>query len=188
MLRVGLTGGLASGKSFVARVLETELGCPVLSADKVGHEVIAHEARAAIEAEFGTVDRRELAAVVFADPARLQKLNSLVYPHIFARQEAWFAAQTAAVAVVEAAVMIEAGSHRRYDKLIVTVCSEEQQIARALARGGATEAEIRQRLARQMPLEEKRKFADYVIDTSGTEAWTREQTIQVYTQLLALAA
>ena len=185
--QISATSGSASGKSFVAKVLEAE-GCPVLSADRVGHEVLVNEASAEVLEAFGTLDRKALAAIVFADPAELRRLNALLYPHIFARQEAWFASLSAPVAVVEAAVMIEAGSHVRYDKIILTMCTEAQQVARALARGGSTEHDVRQRLSRQLPLEEKRKFADYVIDTSGTEAWTREQTIRVYTELLALAA
>lgn len=190
MLRVGLTGGLASGKSFVANIFAGELAVPVLNADKVGHEALANEAREEVLRVFGTVERPALAQAVFGNPAKLAQLNAILHPRIFARQEAWFAQHAnAPYAIVEAAVLLESGGRQRYEKIILTACTEAQQIQRALARSPhATESEIRQRIARQMPLEEKRKFADYVIDTSGTETWTREQTIRVHTALSALAA
>lgn len=196
MLKVGLTGGLATGKSFVGQAL-VDLGCHLLQADRLGHAVLAPtgEAYQGVVAEFGpailnpdgTIARSRLGEIVFADPARLARLNELVHPHVFARQEAWFAELAArdphAIAVVEAAIMIESGSYRRYHCLILTVCREDLQIARAMARDSLTEDQIRTRLARQLPETEKRKYADYVIDTSGTPADTLEQTAQVFAQL-----
>ena len=192
MLRVGLTGGLATGKSLVGDAL-VSLGCHLLQADQVGHAVLAPdgEAYAAVIAQFGTgivdpggvIDRKRLAGIVFGDPAQLTRLNALVHPAVFARQEAWFAEIAArepkAVAIVEAAIMVETGSFRRYDRIILTVCREEQQIARAMARDGLTEVQVRERIARQLPESEKRKKANYVIDTSGTLDQTLEQTAQV---------
>lgn len=192
MLRVGLTGGYATGKSFVGRAL-VKMGCHLLEADQVGHAVLAPdgEAYAAVIAEFGpsivepdgTIARKRLAAIVFSDPARLAKLNALVHPAVFARQEVWFTEIAAldphAVAIVEAAIMVETGSFRRYDRLILTVCSEAMQIARGMARDGLTEEQVRERLARQMPEAEKRKKANYVIDTSGTQEETLAQTAEV---------
>ena len=192
MLRVGLTGGLATGKSLVGNAL-VNLGCHLLQADQVGHAVLAPdgEAYAAVIAGFGqgivdpdgTINRKRLAEIVFSDPAQLTRLNALVHPAVFARQEAWFAEIAAqepkAVAVIEAAIMVETGSFRRYDRIILTVCREEQQIARAMARDGLTEAQVRERLARQLPESEKRKKANYVIDTSGPLEETLEQTAQV---------
>lgn len=192
MLRVGLTGGLATGKSLVGDAL-VNLGCHLLQADQVGHAVLAPdgEAYAAVIAQFGSgivdpdgvINRKRLAEIVFGDPAQLTRLNALVHPAVFARQEAWFAEIAArepkAVAIVEAAIMVETGSFRRYDRIILTVCREVQQIARAMARDGLTEVQVRERIARQLPESEKRKKANYVIDTSGTLDQTLEQTAQV---------
>jgi len=196
MLRVGLTGGLATGKSFVGHALVAH-GCHLLQADAVGHAVLAPdgEAYGPVIAEFGpgivepdgSIARKRLGEIVFRDPAQLAKLNALVHPAVFARQEAWFAAiaeqDPHAIAVVEAAIMIESGSYRRYEQLILTVCREDLQIARAMARDGLSEAQVRDRLARQMPESEKRKYAHYVIDTSGTPEETLEQTARVCAQL-----
>lgn len=193
MLRVGLTGGFATGKSFVGRTL-VDLGCHLLQADQVGYAVLAPdgEAYAAVIAEFGrdivgtdgAIARKRLGEIVFAHPEKLAKLNALVHPAVFARQEAWFAQLPPhAIAVVEAAIMIETGSYRRYDRLILTVCRPELQIARAMERDSLTEAQVRERLARQMPESEKRKYAHYVIDTSGAPKETLEQTAQVCAQL-----
>ena len=193
MLRAGLTGGFATGKSFVGRAL-VDLGCHLLQADQVGHAVLAPdgEAYAAVIAEFGrgivdpngSIARKRLGEIVFAHPEKLARLNALVHPAVFARQEAWFAQLPRdAIAVVEAAIMIEAGSYRRYDRIILTVCRPELQIARAMERDSLTEAQVRERLARQMPESEKRKYAHYVIDTSGTRKETLEQTARVCAQL-----
>jgi dephospho-CoA kinase len=192
MLRVGLTGGFATGKSFVGRAL-VDLGCYLLQADAVGHAVLAPdgEAYAAVIAEFGqgivdpdgSIARKRLGEIVFRDPAQLARLNALVHPAVFARQEAWFAEiaklDPEAIAIVEAAIMIETGSYRRYQRLILTVCREDIQIARAMERDHLTEGQVRDRLARQMPENEKRRYADYIIDTSGTPGETLEQTAKV---------
>ena len=196
MLKVGLTGGLASGKTFVARLLE-ELGCHLLQADRLGHEVLrpGGEAREDVIGEFGPgilagngeIDRKALGALVFADPARLKALNALVHPHVFRRREEWFRAlagrEPAAIGVVEAAIMIESGSYKRYDKLILAACPAELQIARYREREGASEDEARARLSHQMPLSEKRKYADYIVDTSGSEEETGRQVRVIYRRL-----
>lgn len=201
MLRVGLTGGLASGKSFVAQALG-ELGCHLIHADELGHQVLLPGAEAydAAVNEFGNgildhdgrIDRRHLAALVFTDPERLQKLNSFVHPAVFAREERAMAEIVArdprAIVVVEAAILVETGSYRRFDRLIVVVCSQETQIQRAMKRDSATREEVMARLARQLPLEEKIRVADYVIDTSGTKEETLKQTRDVYNSLRGLEA
>ena len=201
MLKVGLTGGLASGKTFVAGKFE-ELGCAVISADRLGHEVLRREGEAFgdVVAEFGEeilgddgeVKREALGKIVFADAAKLKKLNSLVHPHIFQKQEELFAEierrDPKAVVVSEAAIMIESGSYIRYDRIMLTVCTPELQIQRYREREGASEDDARARLARQMPLEEKRKYADYVIDTSGTKRETESQVREIHQQLLREAA
>ncbi len=200
-MRVGLTGGLASGKTFVGEVLE-QLGCHLIHADLLGHEALAPGggAYAATVLEFGesilksdgSVDRRRLGAIVFAEPDRLAKLNSFVHPVVFRREEQLLAelerAHPDGIAVVEAAIMIEGGSYKRYDKLIVAVCSREMQIERAMKRDALTREEVEQRLARQMPLSEKVRFADYLVDTSGSKDETRARVRHVYDALRALAA
>ena len=199
MLRVGLTGGLASGKSFVGRAL-ADLGCLLIRADELGHQVLepAGEAYDGAVREFGpgilnadgTIDRRKLAALVFHDPAQLAKLNALVHPPVQARErrlmDEYAAAHPRGIAVVEAAILVETGSYRDYAKLIVAVCGEEQQIERAMSRDGMTREQVLDRLSRQMPLAEKIKYADYVIDTSGAKENTLAQTRAVHQALLAL--
>jgi dephospho-CoA kinase len=194
MLRVGLTGGLACGKSFVGQAL-ANCGCFVIQADDLGHAVLAPggEAYEAVIRELGAevlpdgqIDRRKLAARVFGDREALERLNALVHPPVIAREEkmiAEFAAhEPKGIAIVEGAILIETGSYRRFDRLIVVSCREEQQVERAMHRG-ATEAEARARLSRQMPLAEKRKLADFVIDTSGDKQDTIRQTCAVYAEL-----
>lgn len=199
MLRVGLTGGLATGKSFVGRILE-DLGCRLLKADALGHEAIEPGGPAfeSVLAEFGRemldetghIDRRKLAGEVFDKPDRLAALNAIIHPVVIAREEEWMrhveAAGPHTIAIVEAAILIETGSHKRFDKLVLTVCSREQQIERAMKRDKLTREEVLSRLERQMPLDEKRKFADFVIDTSGEKAATERQVEQLYAALQRL--
>jgi len=200
MLKVGLTGGLASGKSFVGAALE-DLGCKLIQADELGHEVLMPDgaAYAAVVREFGPgildedgeIDRKRLAIEVFANKERLQKLNSLVHPEVRKRTDElmaeYFAADPDAIVVVEAAIHVETGGYKRFDKLIVVVCTVEQQIARAIQRDGSSRAQALASLASQMPLEEKRKYADYVIDTSGAKEETLRQVEKVYQSLRSLS-
>ena len=193
MLRVGLTGGLACGKTFVGEALAS-YGCLLIQADELGHAALepGGEAYGPVVAEFGRgildaedlIDRRRLASEVFGDPARLATLNSLVHPSVV-RQEEKLMAEFAAgnpkgVAVVEAAILIETGSYRRFDRLILVTCDAETQLRRAMKRYGAAEAEVRARIERQMPAAEKRKYADFVIDTSGAKEETLRQTRAAY--------
>jgi dephospho-CoA kinase len=196
MLRVGLTGGLASGKSFVGRTFQ-QFGCYLVRADDLGHEVLkpGGEAYEATVREFGrdilqpdgVIDRRALAAKVFGEPDNLEKLNRLVHPPVRARirklLDAYERENPDGIAIVEAAILVETGSYRDYAKLIVAVCRPEQQIERAMARDGMTREQALERLKRQMPLEEKIKYADYVIDTSGSKENTVAQTRAVYEAL-----
>ena len=201
MLRVGLTGGLASGKSFVGHAL-AELGCHLIEADELGHQVLMPGAEAydAVVNEFGDeildedryIIRRKLGALVWDRPERLAKLNSIVHPAVIARQGRIIAkiAQTdpAAIIVVEAAILVETGSYRRFDRLIVVVCTVEQQVERAMKRGAYSKEEVLARLHRQLPLEDKVRVADYVIDTSGAKEHTLEQVKSVYESLRSLSA
>jgi len=196
MLKVGLTGGLACGKSFVGETLAS-FGCLLIQADELGHAVLAPggEAYDDVVREFGRgildaegrIDRRALAALVFRSPDRLARLNGLVHPPVFRREDqlmAEFAAREPhGIAVVEAAILIETGSYKHYDRVILVTCREEQQVERALRREGSVEGDVRARLSRQMPLEEKRKFADFVIDTSGQKEDTVRQTRAVFEAL-----
>ena len=198
MLRVGLTGGLASGKSFVGQALE-RLGCHLIQADELGHEVllpgaeaydaVVHEFGNAILEPDGTIDRQKLAAEVFDRPERLAALNRLVHPHVIRREERLMREVSErdpdAIVVMEAAILIETGSHERFDKVILAVCSREQQIERAMERG-LTREETLARLDRQMPLEAKRKHADYVVDTSGTKQDTLRQVNETYRALASV--
>jgi len=196
MLKVGLTGGLACGKSFVGEALAS-YGCLLIQADELGHEVLEPGGKAygAVVREFGReiltadghIDRAQLAARVFGDPERLARLNSLVHPPVLRREEELIAQfgvrEPNGIAVVEAAILIETGSYKRFDRMILVTCREEQQLERALRREGAREADVRARLSRQMPLAEKRKYVDFVIDTSGEKENTLRQTRAVYESL-----
>jgi dephospho-CoA kinase len=196
MLKVGLTGGLACGKSYVGEVL-AGCGCLVIQADELGHAVLAPDGEAydKVVREFGSVildsegriDRRALAAQVFSEPGRLATLNSLVHPSVFQREDQLIAEYAArepkGIAVVEAAIMIETGSYRRYQQIVLVICREDQQVERALRREGSTEVDVRARMSRQMPLEEKRKYAHFVIDTSGEKEDTVRQTRAVFQEL-----
>jgi dephospho-CoA kinase len=197
MLRVGLTGGLASGKSFVGRGL-AELGCLLIQADELGRQVeepggeayddIVREFGRDILQEDGRIDRRRLGAIVFQDPERLKLLNALVHPPVQQRRlkiEQDFAqSRPHGIAVTEAAILIETGSYRDYDRLIVATCRPDQQVERAMARDHLTREEVLDRMRRQMPLNEKLGYADYVIDTSGAKENTLAQTRAVYEALL----
>ncbi|MGA2149218.1 MAG: dephospho-CoA kinase [Bryobacteraceae bacterium] len=196
MLKVGLTGGLASGKTFVGEEL-ARLGCLLIQADELGHEVLSPggEAYAAVVAEFGAeilsaeggIDRGRLAAEVFRTPERLARLNALVHPPVLEREEELMARfrqdRPDGIAIVEAAILIEAGRYKDFDRMILVYCRPEQQLERALRRPGATEADVRARLARQMPLEEKKKYANFAIDTSGDKEDTLRQTRAVWEAL-----
>jgi dephospho-CoA kinase len=199
MLRVGLTGGLASGKSFVGRAL-AGLGCFLIQADELGHQVIepGGEAYEGVVALFGReilnagakIDRRRLASLVFADPEKLAQLNALVHPPVKARERALAAGfareHPDGIAVTEAAILVETGSYKDYGRLIVAVCRPEQQVERAMERDGASREEVLDRLRRQMPLDDKVKHADFVIDTSGSKDNTLQQVRTVYDELRGL--
>ena len=201
MLLVGLTGGLASGKTFVGHAL-AELGCHLIEADALGHQVLLPGAEAydAVVNEFGEeildedryIVRRKLGALVWDNPERLAKLNSIVHPAVIAREQQMMSEfgkrDPAAIVVVEAAILVETGSYRRFDRLIVVVCTFEQQVERAMKRVAYSKEEVLARLRRQLPLEEKVRVADYVIDTSGTKENTVDQVKTVYESLRSLSA
>ena len=200
MLRVGLTGSIGVGKSFVAGVLQ-ELGCHVVDADLTAREVVMPGAPGldAVVAGFGagvlrddgTLDRPKLGAIVFPDREKREQLNSILHPFIIARQDEvlreWELGDPSGIGVIDAALMIESGGYQRFDKLIVVHCRPEVQLERLMTRDDLSEAEARQRIAAQMSQEEKCKFADYLIDTSDGFAATRHRTEEVLVQLRELA-
>jgi dephospho-CoA kinase len=201
MLKVGLTGGLACGKSFVGEAL-AGFGCLLIQADELGHQVLApggeaydevvHEFGREILTETAEIDRRALAARVFGTPGRLERLNAIVHPPVVRRENELIARFQAVapdgIAVVEAAILIETGSYKRFDRIILVTCREEQQIERAMRRPGAGREDILARIGRQMPLDEKRKYADFVIDTSGEKEDTLRQTRAVFDALRQAAS
>jgi dephospho-CoA kinase len=193
MLKVGLTGGIASGKSTVSAMFK-ELGCSVLDSDAITHELFqpGNAVNAAVAKAFGSgvvatdgsINRKVLGEIVFKDPELRQKLNSLVHPAIKARQAEFLATAGArdphAIGIVEAALMVEAGTYADYDKLIVVTCRPEIQRERLRQRSGLSGEQIESRIASQMPMEEKIKFADFVIDNSEDAEATRRQVADIY--------
>jgi dephospho-CoA kinase len=195
MLRLGLTGGIASGKSAVAAMLR-EMGFAVLDADSLAHKLIEpgqpaygevlQEFGQAVIAPDGRVDRAKLSAVVFADRARLDRLNAIVHPRVakvvFRQFEEWERGGTRDAAFVEAALLIESGIHKNLGGLVVAWCEPQQQLERLLARG-LSEAEARRRIAAQLPVEEKLRLATEKIDCSGSLVETRRQVQALATKL-----
>jgi dephospho-CoA kinase len=196
MLRVGLTGSIAVGKSFVTSVF-AELGCHVLDADQTAREVVmpGAEGLKAVVQEFGedvlapdgTLDRARMASIVFAAEEKRQRLNFLLHPFIIARQNEilreWDREDPNGIGIVDAALMIESGGYKRFDKLIVVHCRPEVQLERLMQRSKLTLAEAQQRIASQMPQEEKQRYADYLIDTSDGFEPTKQRTVEVYKEL-----
>ncbi len=200
MLRVGLTGSIAVGKSYVTSVF-AELGCHVLDADQTAREVVLPGSpglesvaktfgREILNAD-GSLNRQRLGAIVFADETKRQNLNGLLHPFIIARQDeimrAWEQEDPNGIGIVDAALMIESGGYRRFDKLIVVHCRPEVQLERLMLRSSLSRDEAQARIDSQMPQAEKQKYADYLIDTSDGFEITRKRTLEVHNDLLRLA-
>jgi dephospho-CoA kinase len=200
VLRIGLTGGIASGKSTVASMLR-DLDCPVLAADALGHELLesGQTTYAEVVREFGidildgdgNVDRRTLGEIVFADAEKRARLNQILHPRIEEIIQKWFAALDLPggpeLAIVEAALIVETGYHKVLDKLMVCWCRRAQQVERLLERG-LTEEQALLRIAAQIPMEEKRGLADEAIDCSGTIEQTEHEVGLAVKRLLDAAA
>ena len=196
MLKVGLTGSIAVGKSFVCDVLR-ELGCHVLDADLTAREVVAKgtEGLAEIVRRFGTsvlltngeLDRKRLGDIVFADKKKRELLNSIVHPRVIEAQDAWLhnlePQDPDGIAVVDAALMIESDGYSRFDKLIVVWCEPALQLERLRLRDNLTADEAKIRIAAQMPQDEKKRYADLLIDTSSGFDDTRRKVVKVLDQL-----
>lgn len=200
MLKVGLTGGIGTGKSHVAKIF-IELGCYVFDADKiarqvvepgeVGFEKVVAEFGKEILAEDGTIDRAKLGQIVFSSPEKREKLNQILHPIIIAKQDGLISEtinqDPNAIVIIDAALMIETGSYKRFDKLIVVYCDRESQIERVMKRNNLPRNEVESRINSQMPSDEKRKYADIEIDTSGTFEETEDKVKAVYQELKGLA-
>ncbi len=202
VLKIGLTGGIACGKSFVLNEFR-QFGVHCIDADEVAHQVIlpGKSAYRDIVEQFGirilgdddTIDRRKLGAAVFGDERQRQRLNGIVHPRIHQELDRRLArlqeeaGSEPVLAVVDAALMVETGSYRKYDYVVVVSCRPRQQLERLLGRGGLTRQEAQVRIDSQMPIGEKVRFADFVIDNSGDRDRTRDRTREVYRQLLKLA-
>lgn len=199
MLRVGLTGSIAVGKSFVASVFR-ELGANVIDADETAREVVlpGTPGLTAVVERFGrevlnddgTLNRSKLGVLVFGSEQLRGELNSLLHPLIIERQDAilsdWETKNPDGIGIVDAALMIESGGYKRFDKLIVVHCRPEVQLERLMLRNGFSRDEAEKRIASQMPQEEKQRFADYLIDTSDGFEPTRARTREVFEQLVDL--
>ncbi len=193
---VGLTGGIACGKSTVAAIF-VELGVPVVDADQIAREVVApgSEGLAEVVREFGAdvlgpdgaLDRKALGAIVFADEARRRRLESITHPRIAARSMERFgelaASADAAYGIYEAALLVENGSHRMFAALVVVAATPAAQLARLIARDGLDEGAARARIAAQLPIEQKRALADHVIDNDGDRASLAARTREVHDAL-----
>lgn len=188
MRKVGLTGGIASGKSTVSGMFR-DLGVPVIDADVIAREVVAPGSRAlgAIVDAFGkevltdekSLNRARLGEIVFSDPAKKKVLERILHPEIIAEQDRRLRdlerEGRTPVAIVDAAVMIESGSWKRFDSIVVVDCDESQQISRLRQRNAMDEEEAVRRVNAQMPLSEKVKYANHVIDNRGSIDDTRKQ-------------
>jgi dephospho-CoA kinase len=208
LLKVGLTGGIASGKSVVGEMF-VALGAHLVQADRISHqlmqpgqsvynEVVRHFGGAILNPDL-SVNRAKLAEAAFgkspSTASRIEELNRIVHPAVIRSQEEWMEEtgrqDTHAVAIVEAALIFEAGAAKRFDRLIVVTCSDEQRIARFAARQKLNlddaRKEVARRMAAQLPDAEKIKAADYVIDNSGSLDHTREQVHEVWEKLRSQA-
>jgi dephospho-CoA kinase len=203
LLKIGLTGGIASGKSAIAGIF-VSLGAYLLKADELAHELMlpGKPVYAEVVRTFGRgilhaderINRPKLAQLAFGDaahPPRIQELNSIVHPAVLRAQEDWMEGigrnHPSAIAMVEAALILEAKAEYQFDRLIVVTCSAEQRIQRMAKRHGispeAAKREIERRMAAQLSDEEKIKAADYVIDNSGTLENSRERALEIFAEL-----
>lgn len=196
MQKVGLTGSIAVGKSHVLRLFR-ELGCHVLDADRVAREVVAPGTKGlervfdafgeTVRQQDGALDRAKLGSIVFADEQKRLLLNSIVHPLVFEEQDRWLrsceAVDPDGIAIVDAALMIESGGYKRFDKIIVVWCRPDLQLQRLMSRDGLTREEAELRIASQMPQDEKKTYADFLIDTSNSLEETRLLTTEVFDRL-----
>jgi dephospho-CoA kinase len=199
MLKVGLTGSIAVGKSYICEILR-ELGAFVLDADQTAREVVKPETiglcrivehfGAEVLQPSGELDRVKLGAIVFGNERKRQLLNSIVHPLVVEAQNMWLneceKQEPHGIAVIDAALMIESGSYQRFNKIIVVWCEPAIQLQRLMLRNNLSEAEASRRINAQMPQEEKKRYADFLIDTSNGFKAARQQTVEIFGQLKLL--
>ena len=200
MLHVGLTGGIACGKSYALKEFR-RLGASTLDADQIAHRVTqpGEPAYEKILAHFGstllaadrTIDRKRLGEIVFSDEAARQTLNQIVHPHVLEEEERLKAELesrsgelSSPILLVDAALMIETGSYRRFPLIIVVYCHPAIQIQRLMAREQISEEGALRRIRTQMPILEKIRYGDYIIENSGKLSDTRDQIKQTFSELL----
>lgn len=200
MLKVGLTGSIAVGKSFVCDVFR-ELGAHVLDADQTARDVVKPGTKglqAVVEKfgkeilkENGELDRAKLGSIIFADEEKRLLLNSIIHPLVFEAQDRWLNERETenpnGIAIIDAALMIESGGYKRFDKLIVVWCEPAIQLKRLMLRNSLSQIDAQKRIASQMPQDVKKRFADFLIDTSSGFAETRARTSEILRQLDVLA-
>lgn len=201
MFKVGLTGGIACGKTHVRLEFE-RLGAATLDVDQLARQavepgkpayrrIVEAFGKGILESD-GAIDRSKLGEIVFADEEARQTLNRIVHPEVARMQDEWLrsleqrpSADRPPFAVVDAALMIEVGRHSRFDTVVVVHCSPEEQLRRVMKRDGISAEQARRRIASQMPITEKMHYADHLIDSSGTYEETRKQVSQVFDEILS---
>ncbi len=196
MLLVGLTGGIASGKSVVSKIFKS-LGAYVIDADVIAHELIMPGLPAWSEvverfgreilSEDNSINRKLLGSIVFKDPAKRKVLNAILHPKIFEeaeRQRQKIQKENPdSIIILDVALLVETGAHERVDVVILVYADEELQIRRMMERDGLTQAEAMERISTQMSSKEKKQYVDYIIDTSGAPEEVERQTMEIFRKL-----
>jgi len=201
MIFVGLTGGIASGKSEVSRIFK-KLGAYIIDADEIAHALLEPNTTIwkKVVKSFGTeilrpdqtIDRKRLGQMVFDDPEKLAVLNAILHPSVFAEKErrlkAIVQADPQAVVVFDVPLLIETRAHEWVDKVIVVTVDRKTQLKRLMERNGLSRQEAQKRIRAQMPLSEKAKYADYLIDSRGSLSKMEIQIRQIFEEIKRLAA
>ncbi len=196
MLKVGLTGSIATGKSTVEKIFK-KLGIPVIDADEIVHQLLK---RRDIKEKIvnllgdvldknGEIDRKKVAEIIFSNPEKRKQLEQIIHPEVFKYIQDWLKAQEKnknKIAIVSVPLMIETGSYKNYDKIIVVYAPEEIQLKR-LIKKGMSEEEARKRINAQMSIDEKLKYADFVIDNTGSLEDLEKQVLNIYKKLEKIA-
>ena len=199
-LLVGLTGGMGSGKSLAASYFR-ELGAQMIDADRISRELVAPEKPAwkEIIEEFGssilnpdqTLNRKQVAAIVFNDESKRKKLEDIIHPRVIVEErrlyERYRQENSRVLAVIDAALLIESGNYKNVDAVIVVQCGREEQIRRVMERDGTVRSEVENRLNSQMSLEEKVGFGDYILRNDGTRESLKSQVGELYRDLRSRA-
>ena len=196
MKRVALTGGIATGKTHVRAEFE-RLGVPTIDADKLARDAVADGSPGlkAVISRFGhgvlddtgALDRRKLGSIVFHDPVARRDLEDIIHPAVRRAIDDWFASledKTPRFSIADIPLLFETGRHREFDVVIVAECAPSTQITRVMARDGVSESDARARVAAQMPIEEKVRRADHVINTDGSFEETNRHVRQVFDALV----